>query len=169
MAKHPARLQFAGTREVNFVLLLLMLPPFLAVRHDDGEPIEQPVTDRRQLLRFTFVHLHHTASSSSCSSSVACRAGLFRWFVAVGNGAAIAATADAAAAVAAAATGRFVEHLVVASNFMFVLGEPATSATVSRLVLTRCLRWLLALVRGVLNVLVVLVVVLDLFGRERVL
>lgn len=65
-----------------------------------------------------------------------CRAGLFRWFVAVGVGATVAA--------AAAAAGWFVEHLVVASNFMFVLGEPATGATVAGgLVLARCLRRLL--------------------------
>uniref|UniRef100_A0A8W7PAZ9 Uncharacterized protein n=1 Tax=Anopheles coluzzii TaxID=1518534 RepID=A0A8W7PAZ9_ANOCL len=58
VAKHPARLQLAGGREVYLVLLLLVLAPLLAVGHDDREPVEQPVTDGSQLLRFAFARFH---------------------------------------------------------------------------------------------------------------
>lgn len=51
VAKHPARLQLARRREVDLVLLLLVLAPLLAVRHDDGEPVQQAVPDGGQLLR----------------------------------------------------------------------------------------------------------------------
>lgn len=40
MAKHPAGFQFARGREVDLVFLLLVLAAFLAVGHDDREPIQ---------------------------------------------------------------------------------------------------------------------------------
>lgn len=46
MTKHPACLQFAGGREVNLVLLLLVLAAFLAVGHYHREPVQESIANR---------------------------------------------------------------------------------------------------------------------------
>lgn len=49
MTKHPLGLGLAGGWEVGLGLLAV-LATLLAVGHDDGEPIEQPIADGGQLL-----------------------------------------------------------------------------------------------------------------------
>jgi len=56
VAEHPLGLRLAGGREVG-LRLLAVLAPLLAVGHDHREPVQQPVANRRQLLRLALRRL----------------------------------------------------------------------------------------------------------------
>lgn len=56
MPEHPFGLGLAGGRKVGLGFLAV-LASFLAVGHDDGEPVEQSIPDGGQLLRLTLGRL----------------------------------------------------------------------------------------------------------------